>query len=260
MARASTGRRGPGHLRVGEILRIEELRWDVLESWVSARLDLGRRDGQADPLPVDLPLGISPDTLYRSTDLLLQPGDRLVLVTDGMLERKTATLDLGPRSPAVGHASAGGHPAPDRQGPADQRPSPGRRRHNAGLGRRRPRKGKASGAYQAPRGRDGDAGLARRGSAPETEARSAPGRHGRGTPPPFPERDPRQAPGPCHADARSQPLHGRHTGDRPVFPRRSAREIDGRAVPAEPLMVRCVAAPPAPGSSGRPHIDVRRIP
>ncbi len=46
------------------------------------------------PLPVDLPLGLFPDTDYRSTDLVLEPGDRLLLVTDGMLERNAATLDL----------------------------------------------------------------------------------------------------------------------------------------------------------------------
>jgi serine phosphatase RsbU (regulator of sigma subunit) len=46
------------------------------------------------PLPVDLPLGMFPDTTYRSTDLVLEPGDRLLLVTDGMLERNAANLDL----------------------------------------------------------------------------------------------------------------------------------------------------------------------
>ena len=45
-------------------------------------------------LPVDLPLGIFADTAYRSSDLLLEPGDRLVLVTDGMLERSANALDL----------------------------------------------------------------------------------------------------------------------------------------------------------------------
>ncbi|HET6652949.1 MAG TPA: PP2C family protein-serine/threonine phosphatase [Nocardioides sp.] len=45
-------------------------------------------------LPVDLPLGLFPDTTYRGTDLVLEPGDRLVLVTDGMLERNAADLDL----------------------------------------------------------------------------------------------------------------------------------------------------------------------
>jgi serine phosphatase RsbU (regulator of sigma subunit) len=31
---------------------------------------------------------------YRSTDIVLEPGDRLVIVTDGMLERNAADLDL----------------------------------------------------------------------------------------------------------------------------------------------------------------------
>ena len=45
-------------------------------------------------LPVDLPLGLFADSGYRATDLPLEPGDRLVLVTDGMLERSAAALDL----------------------------------------------------------------------------------------------------------------------------------------------------------------------
>ena len=44
-------------------------------------------------LPVHLPLGLFPDTAYGSTDVVLAPGDRLVIVTDGMLER-TAAHDL----------------------------------------------------------------------------------------------------------------------------------------------------------------------
>jgi serine phosphatase RsbU (regulator of sigma subunit) len=45
-------------------------------------------------LPVDLPLGLFADTTFRATELVLRPGDRLVLVTDGMLERNAAGLDL----------------------------------------------------------------------------------------------------------------------------------------------------------------------
>jgi serine phosphatase RsbU (regulator of sigma subunit) len=54
------------------------------------------RDGQALPvdLQVDLPLGMFADARYGTTDLSLVPGDRLVLVTDGMLERNAADLDL----------------------------------------------------------------------------------------------------------------------------------------------------------------------
>jgi serine phosphatase RsbU (regulator of sigma subunit) len=45
-------------------------------------------------LAVDVPLGLFADTRYRHTEVMLQPGDRLVLVTDGMLERDAANLDL----------------------------------------------------------------------------------------------------------------------------------------------------------------------
>ncbi len=45
-------------------------------------------------LPVDLPLGLLADTGYRSSHVALEPGDRLVFVTDGMLERHAAGLDL----------------------------------------------------------------------------------------------------------------------------------------------------------------------
>jgi serine phosphatase RsbU (regulator of sigma subunit) len=45
-------------------------------------------------LPVDLPMGLFPDTTYTSARLQLSPGDRLVLVTDGMLERNAAGMDL----------------------------------------------------------------------------------------------------------------------------------------------------------------------
>jgi serine phosphatase RsbU (regulator of sigma subunit) len=45
-------------------------------------------------LAVDLPFGVFPETGYSTTRLDLQPGDRLVLVTDGMLERKVSSLDL----------------------------------------------------------------------------------------------------------------------------------------------------------------------
>ena len=51
-------------------------------------------DVTAVELPVDLPLGLFPETVYRGSHLTLEPEDRLVLVTDGMLERNAAGLDL----------------------------------------------------------------------------------------------------------------------------------------------------------------------
>jgi serine phosphatase RsbU (regulator of sigma subunit) len=45
-------------------------------------------------LPADVPFGMFADTAYRSTEFELVPGDRLVIVTDGMLERNAAGIDL----------------------------------------------------------------------------------------------------------------------------------------------------------------------
>lgn len=45
-------------------------------------------------LPVDLPLGLFADAVFRSTQITLEPGDRILLVTDGMLERHAAGLDF----------------------------------------------------------------------------------------------------------------------------------------------------------------------
>jgi serine phosphatase RsbU (regulator of sigma subunit) len=45
-------------------------------------------------LPVDLPMGLFAEAGYGSSSLSLEPDDRLVLVTDGMLERNAADVDL----------------------------------------------------------------------------------------------------------------------------------------------------------------------
>ena len=45
-------------------------------------------------LPPDRPFGLFSETTYRSTLLALEPGDRVVFVTDGMLERNAAGIDL----------------------------------------------------------------------------------------------------------------------------------------------------------------------
>ncbi len=45
-------------------------------------------------LPIDLPLGLFEDSTHRASHLALEPGDRLVFVTDGMLERNAVGVDL----------------------------------------------------------------------------------------------------------------------------------------------------------------------
>lgn len=54
------------------------------------------RDGRVSTLdlPVDMPFGMFPETTYRSTLITLEPGDRVVIVTDGMLERNADGIDL----------------------------------------------------------------------------------------------------------------------------------------------------------------------
>jgi serine phosphatase RsbU (regulator of sigma subunit) len=45
-------------------------------------------------LPVHLPLGLFGDTAYRTSRIDLQPGDRLVFLTDGMIERNAVGVDF----------------------------------------------------------------------------------------------------------------------------------------------------------------------
>ncbi|MET8462295.1 PP2C family protein-serine/threonine phosphatase [Micromonospora zamorensis] len=54
------------------------------------------REGRAATLelPANFPLGMFADEGYRSETITLLPGDRLVVVTDGVRERNAATLDL----------------------------------------------------------------------------------------------------------------------------------------------------------------------
>jgi serine phosphatase RsbU (regulator of sigma subunit) len=54
------------------------------------------RAGQVTPiqLPSGMPLGLFADQEYSTGNLMLEPGDRVVFVTDGMLERNAAALDL----------------------------------------------------------------------------------------------------------------------------------------------------------------------
>jgi serine phosphatase RsbU (regulator of sigma subunit) len=60
---------------------------------VAPYLARGSRPALLD-LPVHLPLGLFAGTAYRTSRVDLQPGDRLVLLTDGMVERNAVGLDF----------------------------------------------------------------------------------------------------------------------------------------------------------------------
>jgi hypothetical protein len=91
------GRRG---YVTGQLLRISLL--DGTTEFVNAGhpWPLRMRDGQVREIApkVDLPFGLGPQTsdanTYRVQSLDLRPGDRLVMLTDGMLERNAQSLDL----------------------------------------------------------------------------------------------------------------------------------------------------------------------
>ncbi len=81
----------------GQLLRVSLL--DGSTQFINAGhpWPLRMRNGKIDQITpkVDLPFGIQPsDRAYRVQQLDLQPGDRLIMLTDGMLERHAEDLDL----------------------------------------------------------------------------------------------------------------------------------------------------------------------
>ncbi|MGW7052860.1 PP2C family protein-serine/threonine phosphatase [Streptomyces sp. NPDC054887] len=80
----------------GQLLRISLL--DGKTEFINAGhpWPLRMRDGQVQELvpEVDVPFGFQIPHTYRVQSLDLQPGDRLIMLTDGMLERNANSLDL----------------------------------------------------------------------------------------------------------------------------------------------------------------------
>ncbi|MEW2290318.1 PP2C family protein-serine/threonine phosphatase [Streptomyces sp. NPDC047841] len=58
------------------------------------RLRAGAAEAEEVPLAVNLPFGVAAPTSYRLQELRLCPGDRLILLTDGMQDRGAAAADL----------------------------------------------------------------------------------------------------------------------------------------------------------------------
>ena len=143
----------PGQFVTGQLLRIDLPTGTARVVNAGHPFPLRLRDGRVEEveLEIDAPFGVSPEVPYRVQSFPLEPGDRLVFLTDGMQERNAASLDVERAlaahrrpAPARGGARAGcGRALGDRRGPARRRHDglPGLVRRSAALPRHRARGG-----------------------------------------------------------------------------------------------------------------------
>jgi serine phosphatase RsbU (regulator of sigma subunit) len=89
------------HSRVGEFVTGQLARVE-LSSGVMTIVNAGHpppyrvRDGQVEQieLEVDMPFGVQPDHDFHMQRILLEPGDRIMFITDGIIERDAEDLDV----------------------------------------------------------------------------------------------------------------------------------------------------------------------
>jgi serine phosphatase RsbU (regulator of sigma subunit) len=87
---------GSGEFVTGQVARIDLRTQTATIVNAGHPLPLRLRNGQVEhvALEADPPFGIIRDFAYRVQRLPLEPGDRLMFLTDGMTERNAATLDV----------------------------------------------------------------------------------------------------------------------------------------------------------------------
>jgi hypothetical protein len=85
-----------GQFVTGQLMRIDlnTSAVAILDAWHPFPLRL--RDGRVEEieLDIDLPFGIRSGRSFRVPKFPIAPGDRIVFVTDGMLERNVAEVDV----------------------------------------------------------------------------------------------------------------------------------------------------------------------
>ncbi|WP_231502951.1 PP2C family protein-serine/threonine phosphatase [Blastococcus sp. URHD0036] len=86
----------PGQFVTGQLLRIDLGTGSAAIVNAGHPFPLRLRDGRVEEveLAIDPPFGVTPEAPYRVQSFPLEPGDRLVFLTDGMQERNAATLDV----------------------------------------------------------------------------------------------------------------------------------------------------------------------
>jgi serine phosphatase RsbU (regulator of sigma subunit) len=98
----------PGQFVTGQVVRVDldSGRAQIVNA--GHPLPLRLRDGRVEEiaLAIDLPFGVDPGRPFRLQEFPMEPGDRIVFVTDGMQERNAAELDVA----AALAASAALHP------------------------------------------------------------------------------------------------------------------------------------------------------
>lgn len=90
-----------GHSPVGDFVTGQLVRVDLAAAEMTIvnaghPFPLRVRDGRVEEieLAIDMPFGIEPGRAFTVQRIALEPGDRIVLVTDGMLERNAEDLDV----------------------------------------------------------------------------------------------------------------------------------------------------------------------
>lgn len=84
-----------GDFVTGQVVRIDNLSGTARIVNAGHPLPILIRDGRAENVALDpgLPFGLAVDTDYHVQEVMLQAGDRLVFLTDGLLERNAADVD-----------------------------------------------------------------------------------------------------------------------------------------------------------------------
>jgi serine phosphatase RsbU (regulator of sigma subunit) len=102
------GNAAPGHFVTGQLVRVDLHSGTAVIVNAGHTLPLRLRGGAVEEieLHVEPPFGVLPGKAFRAQPFPLEPGDRIVFLTDGMRERNAASLDVA----AALADTAGEHP------------------------------------------------------------------------------------------------------------------------------------------------------